>query len=263
MKQTFSMWRNTRMIVLTSISAALYVAVLMPFKIIPLIPGLTELRPGAALPVTLSFMFGPAAAWGAGLGNLIADIFGGMLGPGSFFGFWGNFLYGFIPFALFQALSTKENPLPCRLRDWALLVLIIITAASGIGLFIGWGLDLLKLAPFSALGNIISINNLIASLLFALVLLILIYPRVAQWGLTYQEIMADAPRPKPWLRKTGAVIMIASCLGGLMVGNLLSIGYLDSGFLSAGFSEGTTGSLAVGLGLTPFIIGILIAFTLL
>jgi len=257
------MWRNTRMIVLTSISAALYVAVLMPFKIVPIIPGLTEFRPGAAIPVTLSFIFGPAAAWGAGLGNLISDIFGGMLGPGSFFGFWGNFLYGFIPYALYQAFSPTREPLPKTARDWFVITGIVITAAVGIGVFIGWGADLLRLAPFSALGNIIVLNNLLASLLFSLVLLVIIYPRVERWGLTYREIMGDDIQKPGVHQKIGAVLMIVSCFGGLIVGNLLSMGYLDSGFLSAGFSSGTTGSNVVGLGLLPFILGIIIAFVLL
>ena len=56
------MWRNTRMVVLCAISAALYAAVLVPFKVVPLIPGVTELRPANAIPIVCSFMFGPAAA---------------------------------------------------------------------------------------------------------------------------------------------------------------------------------------------------------
>ena len=63
------MWRNTRMVVLCVLSAALYAAILIPFKVIPLIPGVTELRPGNAIPVVCSFLFGPAAGWGSAIGN--------------------------------------------------------------------------------------------------------------------------------------------------------------------------------------------------
>jgi len=42
-------------------------------------------------PGSVSFLFGPAAAFGAAFGNLIADMLGGMLGIGSLFGFVGNF----------------------------------------------------------------------------------------------------------------------------------------------------------------------------
>ena len=78
------MWANTRMVVLAAMSASLYAAILIPFKVIPLIPGITELRPANAVPVVCSFLFGPAAAWGAAIGNMIGDTFGG-LGPGDVF----------------------------------------------------------------------------------------------------------------------------------------------------------------------------------
>src|ERR1700685_2979267 len=78
------MWRNTRMVVLCAISAALYAAVLVPFKVVPLIPGVTELRPANAIPVVCSLLFGPAAAWGSAIGNMIGDFFGGV-GPRAIF----------------------------------------------------------------------------------------------------------------------------------------------------------------------------------
>ncbi len=78
MHELRAMWRNTRMIVLCAISAALYAAILVPFKVVPLIPGVTELRPANAIPVVCSFLFGPAAAWGSAIGNMIGDFFGGV-----------------------------------------------------------------------------------------------------------------------------------------------------------------------------------------
>ena len=50
MKEIFSMWKNTRMIVLAALTAAIYAAILIPFKAIPLIPGFTEVRPGNLIP---------------------------------------------------------------------------------------------------------------------------------------------------------------------------------------------------------------------
>src|SRR5207244_10092133 len=91
--ELFAMWSNTRMVVLTAICAALYAAILIPFKVVPLIPGITEVCPANAIPVVCSFLFGPAAAWGSAFGNLIGDFFGG-LGPGDLFGFLANLLYG-------------------------------------------------------------------------------------------------------------------------------------------------------------------------
>ena len=87
MRDLFAMWRNTRMIVLTAVTAAVYAAILIPFKAFPvLIPGVTEFRPGNVVPIVCSLLFGPAGAWGAAFGNLIGDFFG-TIGPGSIFGF--------------------------------------------------------------------------------------------------------------------------------------------------------------------------------
>ena len=80
MKELFSMWRHTRMVVLVAVSAAVFAAVLIVFKpIAQLIPGFTEIRPANALPILCSALFGPAAAWGAAFGNVIVDVRGAPL----------------------------------------------------------------------------------------------------------------------------------------------------------------------------------------
>ena len=107
------MWRNTRLVVLTAVSASLYAALLIPFKVLPLIPGVTELRPANAVPVVCSLLFGPAGAWGAAIGNLIGEFFGG-IGPGDLFGFAGNFLYGFLPYA--RVARAEHATIRCRTR---------------------------------------------------------------------------------------------------------------------------------------------------
>src|SRR6266446_1641424 len=102
------MWRNTRMVVLCAISAALYAAVLVPFKVVPLIPGVTELRPANAIPIVCSFLFGPAAAWGSAIGNVIGDFFGGV-SPGDIFGFFGNLVYGYIPYKAWNIIARSDQ----------------------------------------------------------------------------------------------------------------------------------------------------------
>ena len=51
-----------------------------------------------------------SAAWGAAFGNLIGDFFGG-LGPGDLFGFLANLLYGLVPYAVWEAVTTRP-PVP-------------------------------------------------------------------------------------------------------------------------------------------------------
>ncbi|MBC7289406.1 MAG: QueT transporter family protein, partial [Armatimonadetes bacterium] len=88
MGDAIAVWRHTKMIVLVALTAALYAALLIPFKSIPILPGFSEIRPANVVPIVASLLFGPAAAWGSAIGNLIGD-FVGTLGPGSFFGFVG------------------------------------------------------------------------------------------------------------------------------------------------------------------------------
>src|SRR5712692_887460 len=164
MRELFAMWSNTRMVVLTSICAALYAAILIPFKVVPLIPGITEFRPANAVPVVCSFLFGPAAAWGSAFGNLIGDFFGG-LGPGDVFGFFANLLYGLVPYTVWEAVTDAE-PVPSGpLRSLGLLAVIAL-AATLCATVVGWGLHLLGFHPFTVLGTIVLVNNLVvASLL--------------------------------------------------------------------------------------------------
>src|ERR1043166_9883701 len=139
MRDLIDMWGNTRMVVLTAMSASLYAAILIPFKVLPIIPGVTEFRPANAVPVVCSFLFGPAGAWGAAIGNVIGDFFGG-IGPGDLFGFAGNFLYGWIPYKAWEAL-TDSDPLPRTPTAWLAFVGVVLLASGACALTIGWGIN--------------------------------------------------------------------------------------------------------------------------
>lgn len=132
MKELITMWKNTRMIVLVAVIAALYAAVLIPFKVaIPLVPGFTEIRPANVIPIICSLMFGPAAAWGAAIGNTIADAFG-TFGLGTIFGFFGNFLYGYIPYKMWQTFG-KGIPIAKSYSSTLRSALIALGSAVVIG----------------------------------------------------------------------------------------------------------------------------------
>ena len=74
MRELLAVWKNTRLVVQVALTAGLYTAILIPFKPIPLVPGITEVRPANAIPIVCALLFGPAAAWGAAFGNLIGDF---------------------------------------------------------------------------------------------------------------------------------------------------------------------------------------------
>ena len=306
MKDIIVMWKSTRMIVLTAVTAAIYAAILIPFKIaIPLIPGFTEVRPASVIPIICSLMFGPAAAWGSAIGNTIGDFFG-TLGPGTIFGFIGNFLYGYIPYKMWQAIggggkvSAKSYNVSVQSGLIALIAsvvvaviagfanhylikgspvlviliptiaiflilrflsiqnfLIILSASIACGVFIGWGVHLLGLVPFPALGNIIVLNNLLVSGILGPILLPILYPVIDRMGLLYTNVMdsKDISRSHKW----ASILMIIATISALIAGNWIAVGGYDMGVLGAGFGQAVAGRGGLGLGLLPFIILILIS----
>jgi len=224
MRDVFKMWQNTRMLVLVAICAAVYVAVRLPFAAFQLVPGLTEFRPGAAVPVLFSFLFGPAAAWGSAFGNLVADVLGAEFGPGSAFGFVGNFLYAYIPYKLWFALVRRREPLPKSIGSWVALVAVMVTASLACAVSISWGADMIKLVPFGVLVNIIALNNIIASVVLSTILLFLVYPRVAKWGMVYWEIMDPEDIGEPRFPRLGALLVIVAVIAGFAIGNAAAFG---------------------------------------
>lgn len=258
MSDLISMWSNTRMVVLTAMSASLYAAILIPFKVLPIIPGVTEFRPANAIPVVCSFLFGPAAAWGAAIGNLIGDFFGG-IGPGGIFGFAANFLYGLIPYKAWDAL-TDRDPVPASPATWLLLAAVILLASGGCALVVGWGLNLLGFVPFSVLGNLVLVNNFAVAVVLAPFLLAVIHPRVKRARLLYRDLLPVRTRPPRAVRLLGVALLAAAIAAGMVLGNLLSAGTLTLP-LAAGSNGGQ--ALAVGLGLLPVLALLAVALLLL
>lgn len=224
MKEIILMWKDTRMIVLTAICGAVYAAVLIPFKIATIIPGFTEIRPAATLPVVFSLMFGPAGAFGAAFGNLIGDFFG-TLGPGSFFGFIGNFLYGFIPYKVWQYIS-KQDPIFNTPKTCVNYFCCVALSSAVCGVFIAWGVDLLGLVPIAVLANIITLNNFIVSAILGPFLLIILYVRVKKWRLLYIDILKEIPKRRKFAG-IGILCLLIGSIGGVMVINLASFGFIQ------------------------------------
>ena len=74
-RDLMGVWQDTRLIVLTAHIAAVYAAILIPFKDgIPLIPGFAELRPANAIPLVAALLFGPATQCTATPTLLLTDV---------------------------------------------------------------------------------------------------------------------------------------------------------------------------------------------
>jgi energy-coupling factor transport system substrate-specific component len=262
MKEVISMWKNTRMIILVALSAAIYAAFLIVFKGgIPIVPGITEVRPANVFPPVFGLLFGPAGAWGAAIGNLIGDLFGGTLGIGSIFGFVGNFFLGFIPYKMWGAtfgLVSKDDMSQTTnsFKKIVAFELVALVASAACGVIIAWYLDIVAIVPFAFLAITITVNNFAAAFILGPILLVLLYPRVKRWGLIWTDIMAEEDVAKGFAKSLGSILMIVGSLGGLIVGVLVAIGV--AGQQLYGFA-GQQGQAAVWLSVLPFLLMILLA----
>jgi energy-coupling factor transport system substrate-specific component len=268
MKEVFTMWRHTQMVVLVALSAAIYAATLIPTQFLPIIPGFTNIRPANVFPFVFGLLFGPAGAWGAAIGNLINDFFG-TLNIGSIFGFVGNFFLGFLPYKLWGAFFRRGENMEQNVnsgKKLAVFVAIVIVASAVCAVWIAWFNDLIGFVPFAALGSIIMVNNALAGLVLGPIFLLILYPRIKRWGLLWTEIMTPDEVSAPRLQTLGNALMWIGGIGGLVVGLALGLGIYEQGFAAAGFSPESAGQLrglGIGLGLVPFLIAIVVASFLL
>ena len=197
MRAAFAMWTNSRMIILAAVCAAIYGAALIAFKTaIPLIPGITELRVGNIFPIAFGLLFGPAGAWGTALGNFIGDLFGGTLGPGSIAGFVGNFLLGYLPYALWtQLFPWAHLTRDWRAGSWAHRVnffLVTFISGAACAVVISAFVDFLGIVPYAILSKIITLNNTVAGWIGLLLLVSVFNVTRDQFGLFWADVMDES-----------------------------------------------------------------------
>ncbi len=257
MREAFTMWKYTRMVVLVAMTAAFYAALVIPLKIVTVIPGITEFRPGAVVPVVFGLLFGPAGAWGAAFGNLINDFFG-TFGIGSVGGFVGNFFYGFLGYKVWAHMGLASSPDDMRIdsRKKALnFILISVLSSLACAAIVAWWLEIVGLLPFAVIGPIIATNNTIACVVLGIPLMGLLYSRMNRWDLTWYAIMDEKDRPPGRSPRAGAFCIWVGVVGAFIVGVALSMGVGDATLFQFG-TGGVTPSVAVGV--TPFIITLIL-----
>jgi energy-coupling factor transport system substrate-specific component len=248
MREVFTMWRYTQMVVLVALSAAIYAAVLIPFKGFPLVPGYIELRPANAFPIVFGLLFGPAGAWGAAIGNLIGDFFG-TLTLGSVGGFVGNFFLALLPYKIWSTFFRRDENMETNVdsgKKLGVYIAAVILASIVCAVIISWWVDLLGLAPFLIFLALILFNNAIVGGILGPILLLALYPRVKRWGLLWTEIMEPEEVSALRSQKLGTALVWIGGLGGALVGLLLGSGVQ------------APQNLGVGLAVIPFLLLVLI-----
>ena len=216
MGDLLEVFRNTRLMVLAAMTAALYTIVLVLFKPFAIVPGLTELRLAPFVPCLFSFLFGPAAAWGAAIGNLVGDILGGTLTPGSIFGFVANLLFGYVPYKLWQGLF-RERPVESAGAAIVPKAVVCSVGASAVcAAIVGYGVEALGLFKGDFLTLTVMLNNSAVGGIVAAILLPLLVGRARRLRLTYPQLLR-AQQFSPPVRDTvlSAIVLAA---GGCGVG---------------------------------------------
>ena len=157
-----------------AVLTAVYLIVSVPFKVMEIIPGFTDIRPVSMLMPVYGIFFGIPGCVAYAVGNLITDIVSDSLRWSSIAGFAANFIGPFCYYLFWTRLSKQ----PFRLREGKNIVkhilLIIVDALAVAGI----------ITPFVALSYpdvdaglffvAVLINSIVFPLLLGIPLMILI-----------------------------------------------------------------------------------------
>lgn len=228
MKAAIAMWKYPRMIVMTAVVAAIYASVeivLNPFGI-ALIPGVIMFRISNIFTMFLAILFGPAGAFGVGVGNIIGDYFTGGVGLGSFFGFLSTLAVGYVGYTFWMRFQGSPDN---RIRRVAVYLLTGLVAGAVTGVVLGWGLALLGLAPFGITSTILLVNfglgNWCGGILY-----LLVYDRFKALGLTWTDMMDPSDFGEGRFAWLGAILMAVGGFGGWVSGAYLMWGFPAESF---------------------------------
>jgi energy-coupling factor transport system substrate-specific component len=220
MKDIITPFLSKQKLMQTGISALIFIGMAVPFKVMVLIEGFTEVRPVNAVPVVAGLLLGPAGAWGCAFGNLIADLFG-TFSSASILGFFGNFIAAYLPYKLWHSISKKETPNVKSFKNVMKYVFISTSAAFATAILLACGLDMFLNLWMPQVFWIIAFNDLGFPLALGLPVFIVLTTHDSRFKITMpEENTAERTQTHPWLKKllfitlvvteTALVIMIAA-----------------------------------------------------
>lgn len=247
MKDILTMWRHPKMVAITALSAALYAAVLIPFKGVMILPHI-DLRIATAMVPAMGIMFGPAGAFGAAIGNLIGDVFGGIT-LGSTFGMLANFFFAYVPYKVWYAMRGDNTPRTNSARKFGKYLVASLSSTTSMIAVLCFGLaGIMQTLPYTVLPPILLITNGIVPLVLGGALIQMFGPRLEKWGLLFTQIMK--PDEVSLRRRTnplGVVLILAGSVASIAAGMYMSI--------VAGVQVGWSLVTATGPFLLVFLVG--------
>jgi len=102
-------WTDRKGLCWIAVTAFLYALILIPFNQYHWDIAGISLRTAAVLPVVFGILWGPAAAWGLGIGNVAGDLFGSW-SLMSIFGFINNVVYTYLSYRFWHWLM-RDHPI--------------------------------------------------------------------------------------------------------------------------------------------------------
>lgn len=236
MKELFLMWRYKKMVALAGFSAALMAAVLIPLNHVFVLPGPSWLSPAILLPPLLGFLFGPAGAWGAALGSLGADLFGGF-GLESLTIAGGTLLLGYIPYRLYF-LKGRELPLEWKQsgRLIAGYLPVAVVGALANSFILGWGASVAGAVSFQEVALSSFLNDLVMAAGIGSLVLVVLVRLFRRWDMLWTSNMrpedagADSPYAVLGARVLTASVLLgfAGCLVASVLGHAMTANILGS-----------------------------------
>lgn len=228
MKDAFTMWKYPKMITLTAICAAVYAALLIPFKAIVIFG--VEVRVATVVVPVMGILFGPAGAWGVGIGNLIGDFFGSM-SVASIFGVVANFFFAYVPYKIWYMVRSDTEP---KTNSVFKLIRFLIGSAGGSLADVCWlcfGVcAVFSQLPYPLFASIIGVTNGLFPLVLGAPVLSLVGPRIKKWGLAFSSIMKpEDVRTNMKLNVPGAICLICAPLAAIVISLIMSAQGIEVG----------------------------------
>ncbi len=133
MKQKFSnLPKPFKLCLLTAVLVLVYLLIAIPFKVMSVIPGFTDIRPVMLFKPVYGVFFGIPGCIAFAIGNLIGDIISDSLRWTSISGFAANFLGPFVFYIFWRRIS--KTPFALRtgkdlLRQFAVIVISSVLEA--------------------------------------------------------------------------------------------------------------------------------------
>ena len=120
--------KPVKYILLTLLLVAVYLIIAIPFKVISIIPGFTDIRPVMLFKPVFGVFFGIPGCLAFAIGNLIGDIMSDSLRWSSIAGFAANFLAPFVFYLFFVKISKSDFSLKNGFDLLKQLAVIIVSS---------------------------------------------------------------------------------------------------------------------------------------